>query len=33
MGRELRMVPPNWQHPKYTDDDGEMTNSTDLFGL
>ena len=21
MGRELRMVPPNWQHPKYTSDD------------
>jgi len=19
MGREIRMVPPNWQHPKYTD--------------
>lgn len=21
MGRELRMVPPNWEHPKYTEDD------------
>lgn len=20
MGREVRMVPPNWQHPKYSDD-------------
>lgn len=23
MGREIRMVPPNWEHPRYTKDDAE----------
>ena len=26
MGRELRMVPPNWQHPRYTYDDAPSSH-------
>lgn len=26
MGREIRMVPPNWQHPKYTHDNAPSSH-------
>lgn len=26
MGREIRMVPPDWEHPKYTKDNAKYTN-------
>lgn len=26
MGREIRMVPPNWEHPRYTKDDARFSD-------
>jgi hypothetical protein len=31
MGREIRMVPANWDHPKYTSDDAPYSNRVGSF--
>lgn len=31
MGREIRMVPPNWEHPRYTRDNARYSNHIGSF--
>lgn len=31
MGREIRRVPPNWEHPKYTNDNAPYSNRVGEF--